>query len=754
MSITNSVIDLSLAKNRQQMMKAAQKIADKIPLVEILKSSGMQEFLLSEKSTLATIVNTTIENNEFLKSQAERFALTPELIDNIIPAIAEVAGNSLANRGKINEIFHEATSLLFSEEPDMTKFPAIVDKAVNFVGTEPLSTSLTTLGEQLLNNQEQLQTVISKAATEVPAITQQLNKFGISEQNVQATIPVLMKFTGGMLQHTEDLSKIYKNAREFSANFEGMNIPLTELQQRSIKSLLVGTNNLLIYPNFSSALKENLPTYLLENKKQLGAIVNNAIENVPALKSMVTQMGIKPDLVQKNVENIADITASVLPSIHKLTTEVLKDSDSVVELLSNAQKALAETNTESINRLVDNALKIQKKPGINNILTEELPRILTEKTELISKTAKDLTELPNVQKQLKKFNITPEMVESTVPMLTSVASAALQHSTQLTEMYKKGMQFADSFDMETELTEDQKGSIKELVSNASAFLTNPKLSSVINKNLPRYLTTNKRQLGEIVCSAINNSENLKVKLSELGINEELVKETVEVGADVIASALPEIHKFTTEALKDPESIANLAANAQQLISEPNKQSADAFLDTFIKMQEKNPAIKKVLAENLPKLINQHSEALAPVINEYLNNTTIGKKFGLDAKKILDIASDKLPGIIKFAENYNNKNYSGMLKEAAKIIFDRKVMRFAVGTAAQIIKNKFKGNKENNQPMEKTARKEQSQTPNLTIKAKDKTDLRKMRESLKKHVSEGQASVVVNKSRTSDARTRR
>lgn len=96
----------------------------------------------------------------------------------------------------------------------------------------------------------------------------------------------------------------------------------------------------------------------------------------------------------------------------------------------------------------------------------------------------------------------------------------------------------------------------------------------------------------------------------------------------------------------------------------------------------------------------------------------------------------------------------MLKEAAKIIFDRKVMRFAVGTAAQIIKNKFKGNKENNQPMEKTARKEQSQTPNLTIKAKDKTDLRKMRESLKKHVSEGQTSVVVSKNRTSDTRTRR
>ena len=86
----------------------------------------------------------------------------------------------------------------------------------------------------------------------------------------------------------------------------------------------------------------------------------------------------------------------------------------------------------------------------------------------------------------------------------------------------------------------------------------------------------------------------------------------------------------------------------------------------------------------------------------------------------------------------------MIKEGAKIILDRRVIGFAITTAAQIIKNKFKSNRKPDSQIAK----ESHQKPSPNVESRDKQDLEKMRQSLQKHVSTGQTSVIVSKNRSS------
>jgi hypothetical protein len=108
----------------------------------------------------------------------------------------------------------------------------------------------------------------------------------------------------------------------------------------------------------------------------------------------------------------------------------------------------------------------------------------------------------------------------------------------------------------------------------------------------------------------------------------------------------------------------------------------------VEFKNKNPEVKGVIEQEIPKLFTQHAEKLGPVVDKFLNQTIVGKNLRIKGEDLVKIASKKMPQLTEAAELFATKQYGKLIPKALGILFDKDVLGLAVTSALDVMKFKI------------------------------------------------------------------
>lgn len=228
-------------------------------------------------------------------------------------------------------------------------------------------------------------------------------------------------------------------------------------------------------------------------------------------------------------------------------------------------------------------------------------------------------------------------------------------------------------DRKKEIEIKQNESILSILVAANNVVTN--VSPIFKEKLPEYLTKNKEQIVGLL-----DTEAGKEFLKSYGMDTEFTKEALDATIPFVAEALPILVGITENCLKDKKSreeLAQIINNAKAVMNTPQSEQKDelkVFVESLIDFQSKHPEVKDALENQIPTLLEKHAPTLGPVIEEFLNETDVGKKLKLRGEKVLEALTPHIKDIKKIVGIYStDKGYSAMVRPILNILSDPKVL---------------------------------------------------------------------------------
>lgn len=424
-----------------------------------------------------------------------------------------------------------------------------------------------------------------------------------------------------------------------------------------------------------------LENFLREQKNTIATAVNVAIENSEVLKRNAEAFGVSNDLVQDLVPVVLEVGASVL-----------QDKENVTRVYNDVLDTLYKDDSKENKApdIVTTAIGIIEKPEVSAAIGGLGEAIDAHKDQL-SAVANAALETEAAQKQLEARGVSTEMAQSAVPIAIDAATAAINHREDLIALQKESQKLLQ---VDGEMTQEQKEATAEVSKRVGNILNDENIQKIVNQDIPAYLENNKEGIANAAWSAIQKDEKLKKTLK--GVDKELIQETVNAAVPFINQVIPVATKIATEAVKDPDGISQLIEGVQKMRQavenkqEISDETAMQTVRTFFEMQKKNPDLKNAIQRELPEIIKNNSEQLAPVIDAYLQKTEFGRALNLDTKKALDIMADKVPEVSKVVENYAKGNtVRAALGVVGIALTSPRAMSFLVKTAKRAALHKDK-----------------------------------------------------------------
>ena len=130
-AVANAGLDIVLQKDPKKTTESLQFIASKIDVGALIGSSGLQDFLINESGNLAKIATVIMTTNESVKSSAEEFGITPEIVQKVIPAVTQIVAVALADTNKLTEVYNEiiASNTKLSDITSQEKTQKEIDRS-------------------------------------------------------------------------------------------------------------------------------------------------------------------------------------------------------------------------------------------------------------------------------------------------------------------------------------------------------------------------------------------------------------------------------------------------------------------------------------------------------------------------------------------------------------------------------------------------------------------------------------------------
>lgn len=177
----------------------------------------------------------------------------------------------------------------------------------------------------------------------------------------------------------------------------------------------------------------------------------------------------------------------------------------------------------------------------------------------------------------------------------------------------------EGLDTETkkELLKGKKPQIVELVENAKKIIDN--LSPVLEKELPRYLDSNKQDILDVL-----KHPKVTERIESQGKDPEFIHKALDASTPFLKDALPSITKLASLALSDSDKVADIIQKFQLIkplpkeekLKEEKVKEVKELISPLIQIKNHNPEISKIIEKDLPELLTKHASSLGPVVDEF------------------------------------------------------------------------------------------------------------------------------------------
>lgn len=612
--VANASLDIVLNDDPKKTQESLRLIASKVDVGRLIGSSGLQKFLRQEGPKLGQIAAVVMTNNPFVKAQTEKFGLTPELAQNVIPAVTQIASVALADSGKLTEVYNEV------------------------VGTAG------TLAD--INNQRKAQRKIDRST--------------LTEDEIKTL---------------NDQNKVLKNQRN-----------------EAISALIGSVTKVALEDKLLDSIRSTVPVLLEQNQ---GAIVSMVTTNLSAIEKETLKRATarlepnadleslkKPNIVGQIITGVSpEFTQSAATVAIGLASTVLKETSNkqIQDLVSSGQSFLTaskEDKPKIIQGIVGQGVEILSNPNIVQSVAKVGGLLTTEKDQ-VQKVVNNVLETKQVKKQLDKFGVAPELVQSVVPLATQVGAALLteENLKKIPDAYQAFDAFAKSSSLEAAAKKAQKGidpstlseeqvkqnealkaqsnkALAGLVGAATDIVLQKEVLESVRTNVTNLLDNNQAAISAAVTHNINGLKDDSLpKLALAGVNDKFIPNTVNAVTGLVSTVLKE----TSNA-----QIQGLAASGQAFLT-ASKDDRPQVIQDLVSQGAAilgNPAIAGSLAAVGTTLVNSNAD-ITKAVNNVVENTKIGeqvKGFGITEEQIKDVvpmATKAVSAVLNSAQDIAN-----------------------------------------------------------------------------------------------------
>lgn len=199
------------------------------------------------------------------------------------------------------------------------------------------------------------------------------------------TVALLANSSEKLIESTPSAIKAYSQLKE-NQRWTKINLNMEGLDTETKKELLKGKkpqivelveNAKKIIDNLAPVLEKELPQYLDDNKQDILDVLKH-----PKVIERIESKGKDPEFIHKALDASMPFVKDVLPSITKLSSLALSDSDKVADIIQKAQliKSLPkEEKSKEVKELISTLIQIKdNNTEINKIIEKDLPELLTK----------------------------------------------------------------------------------------------------------------------------------------------------------------------------------------------------------------------------------------------------------------------------------------------------------------------------------------------------------------------------------------
>lgn len=488
------------------------------------------------------------------------------------------------------------------------------------------------------------------------------------------------------------------------------------LEQAAIKNrteALTALADIVTGPQVLSTLTKSLPQMLTQHKDALAFTLSKAITEQTAEAEkykldtpLLLFKGIPQETLQKIIPTLIDSANSLLSSASQ---------QQVSQLFATAKTFISTPDTdiatrdEALRKLTAELIPLFDSKAIQSVLAQNIPTLLQDP---------DVTSaIPTLLANIKTFSpernidIPDEEVKTTMPFIAQVIALLPAQKDTISAFYKHIVEYNEK------LQQEDKSGILHALDTAKQALKSANLDNItslpkelgkisindektkpdalpmlhdikellkFNKDLlsttiPEYLKHHPETIKQITKFALQ-SEDAQKQIADLKITTSLVEKSVDAVSKFAVSALPVAIKILEKSInEDPENLAHLI----ELFTLPDSKNkspkihAMECVSAVYSFAKKNPEIADSIKRDIPKLFEDHADELGGVLDEFLNKTSIGKKYNIQGQELLTTASKHLPQLLEITDLYAKHEYAKMIPKAISLLFNKDVFTFCV-----------------------------------------------------------------------------
>jgi hypothetical protein len=406
------------ATNQSSSIEATSKmIADAAPLIKKVSSilhsesisNASKETIL--QSTVVPYVLTPILNKRLAKvtknfqtSELEKInvleGLSPRFFRELTTLVVDLASNALSGdlNPKIQEIYKNIKQKTPGSQANILKNihdiitsdkvnPLLKENLVEFLKKPENQKELAQVTENILNNKVQ--------------------KF-VAPELLKNTIGLIANSSDKLIESTPFAIEAFRQFKEnqlwtnTNLGLEGVNTELKKelLQAKKPEVIKLVNNAKKAIDNLAPILKEGLPKYLDTNKQNILSILDN-----PIVAEKIKSSAIKPELIRKALDTSMPFLADALPSLTKLASSSLAESEKVADIIQKAQliKSLPkEEKSKEVKGLINSVIQLQNdNPEIKKVIQQELPELLEKHANTLGPVVNEFLKETSIGQKLK-----------------------------------------------------------------------------------------------------------------------------------------------------------------------------------------------------------------------------------------------------------------------------------------------------------------------------------------------------------------
>ncbi len=646
--VANASLDIILEKDPKKTQKSLQFIASKIDFGALIGSSGLQEFLVTDSANLAKIATIVMATNEKAKDQADKLGITPEIVQQVIPAVTQIASVALADSNKLTEVYKEmvASNTKLSDIARQEKVQKEIDRSSL---SEEQIKELDARNEILKKQKSEILSEMAGSASKVVLQDNFLNSVrdnvsGLLDKNQVAIGEMVTHRLGKMDEESLPRQILTNVSPEFAKNVTVavtglVSTVLKETSNKQIQSLATSGQSLLtaskeerakVVQDLASqgmAILNNenvvksigqVGQLLTTEKEQVQLIVDNALKTAP-VKQQLEELGVAPSMVQGLVPLVTQVGAELLseanvkkiPEIYSAFTEFTASaskekaqkeidrsslSEEQIKGLDEQTEALSKQKNVALSKLIGSATDIVLQDNVLNSVRDNVSGLLDKNqvaiTEMVTHRLGKMDE-ESLPRQVL-VGVSPEFAKNVTGAVTGLVSTVLKETSneQIQSLAASGQSLL------TATKEERSAVVQDLASQGMAILGNSQVADSL-QNVGTTLVNSSADISKIAFNALTNSPLKGV----------ITKEQIQ-------DAVPIVTKTVGAVLNSSQDIVTIATKSQELLSGLDKTTKGLTLKqagsfgTIIESLSNivnQPGITGALTKDLPEFLQKNKD---------------------------------------------------------------------------------------------------------------------------------------------------